>query len=101
MHVRGDGLIVATPTGSSAYNLSAGGPLISFDAPVIAVTPVCSHERTVRSLVISDRQVIRISRNHDTPAGIYVDGKKAGLMAEDILIRKSDKVLRLLQKKVK
>jgi NAD+ kinase len=56
-----DGLIVATPTGSTAYSLSAGGPVIAPDAGVLVVTPVCPHVLANRSLVIADRSTITVS----------------------------------------
>lgn len=55
-----DGVIIASPTGSTAYNLSAGGPIIFPDTNVIIVTPVCSHSLTVRPLVVSSKDKIKV-----------------------------------------
>ena len=57
----GDGLIVSTPTGSTAYNLSAGGPLLDPAAPVWAITPVAPHSLSMRPLVVSDRNELSIN----------------------------------------
>lgn len=57
----GDGLVVSTPTGSTAYNLSAGGPLLDPSAPVWAITPVAAHSLSMRPLVVSNRNEISIS----------------------------------------
>jgi NAD+ kinase len=57
----GDGVIVSTPTGSTAYSLSAGGPIIDPDAGVWAITPVCTHSLSSRPLVVSSGKVIELS----------------------------------------
>jgi len=74
---RADGLIVATPTGSTAYSLSAGGPLISPNAAVFVITPICPHSLSQRSLILEDNSVITLSsEDHDGGPMIFtVDGR--------------------------
>ena len=57
---RADGLIAATPTGSTAYNLSAGGPIITPNSKMVVLTPICSHALNARSIVLSAEDRIRI-----------------------------------------
>lgn len=56
-----DGIIVATPTGSTAYSLSAGGPVVNPDVSVMIITPICPHTMNARSLVVPDTEVIKIT----------------------------------------
>ena len=74
---RADGLIVATPSGSTAYSLSAGGPLVAPGAAVFLVTPICPHSLSQRALVLSDSCVIELS-SEDADCGpmiFTVDGR--------------------------
>ncbi len=74
---RADGLIVATPTGSTAYSLSAGGPLIAPDAGVFVITPICPHSLSQRSLVLSDDSIVELSSKEPQsgPMIFTVDGR--------------------------
>lgn len=91
--LRADGLIVATPTGSTAYSLSAGGPILQPAVPAIVLTPICPHTLSFRPTVISSAARVRIEMK--TPGEeIYLtlDGQRGGEMDGDgvIEIRKAD-----------
>lgn len=77
-HYRADGLIVATATGSTAYSLSAGGPLIAPKADVFVITPICPHSLSNRSLVVSDSSVVELAPAADAecPMLFTVDGRE-------------------------
>ena len=89
----GDGVIVSTPSGSTAYNLSAGGPIVEPDARNMILTPICAHDMVSRCVVTSDRRVItvRMVQNARRNAFLSVDGGKALRlnMGDVVTIRKS------------
>lgn len=79
MECGGDGVIVATPTGSTAYSLSAGGPIVEPAAHSILVTPICAHDVGSRCMVTSDQRIItvKLTRNARRNAYLSVDGGKS------------------------
>ena len=93
-----DGLIVATPTGSTAYSLSAGGPLLTPESNVFAITPICPHTLTNRSVVVGDQAVIevRLGKQEDE-VYLTVDGQHGlAMRSGDIVrIRRAEKSLLL------
>ena len=103
MECGGDGIIVATPTGSTAYSLSAGGPMVEPDAHSILVTPICSHDVGSRCMVTSENRVITVSmtRNARRNAYLSVDGGKALRMnmGDVATIRKSNLTTKLVRLK--
>jgi NAD+ kinase len=76
MRLRADGLIIATPTGSTAYSLAAGGSIVNPTIPVVLVTPICPHSLTSRPLILSmdSELVLRIPR-HDGQVFLSIDGQ--------------------------
>jgi NAD+ kinase len=96
---RSDGLIITTPTGSTAYALSGGGPVLHPDLNAIALVPICPHTLSNRPIVISDRAVIEIVLHAGTlEATVSCDGQVSQpLQAGDhVLVRKHAHTLRLL-----
>jgi NAD+ kinase len=73
---RSDGLIIATPTGSTAYSLSAGGPLLMPAMKAMIATPICPHSLTVRPIVLSENSVLSVStRGQERPVQVNIDGQ--------------------------
>jgi NAD+ kinase len=93
-----DGLIIATPTGSTAYSLSAGGPIMEPESGVFVITPICPHVLTNRSIIVSENSVIEVEASEpDYPVYLTVDGREPLRIAKDAIveIRKAKKTLRL------
>ncbi len=86
-NVRADGIIVSTPTGSTAYSLAAGGPILEPTLPALILTPICPHSLTQRPLVIPDHSEIQICLNH-RPGHVLLtlDGQDAVDMHEDDVV---------------
>lgn len=79
MECGGDGVIISTPTGSTAYNLSAGGPIVEPEAKNIIITPICAHDVGSRCIVASDKRTVTVEMvlNARRNAYLSVDGGKA------------------------
>jgi NAD+ kinase len=93
-----DGLIIATPTGSTAYSLSAGGPILSPESGVFVITPICPHVLTNRSVIVSDSSVIEISPGStEYPTFLSVDGREPVRLPPkaQIAIRRAKEMLQL------
>jgi NAD+ kinase len=96
----GDGLIVATPTGSTAYALSCGGPIIEPQLDAVVIVPICPHTLADRPIVIAAGQEIeiRLLDREDTQAGISVDGHSIGAIHANgkLTINAAEKRIRLI-----
>ena len=103
MECSGDGVIISTPTGSTAYNLSAGGPIVEPEAKNIIITPICSHDVGTRCIVASDKRVIttEIVRNARRNAFLSVDGGKSLRlnMGDVTVVKKSNLETKLIRLK--
>ncbi len=98
---RADGLIVSSPTGSTAYNLAAGGPILQPTLPAVVLTPICPHMLTNRPLVVGDEAVIevRLRAADDSQVHLTLDGQQGfPLSAQDVVtVTRSRRVLRLVR----
>ncbi|NMB34451.1 MAG: NAD(+)/NADH kinase [Clostridium sp.] len=91
----GDGLIISTPTGSTAYSLSAGGPLVEPDVDLIIVTPICPHLLYSRSFITTGDRIIKVSIDEEPEheAMVTVDGQNGyEIQGGDIIITKGSKL---------
>lgn len=103
MQCGGDGIIVATPTGSTAYSLSAGGPIVEPEASNMLITPICAHDVMSRCMVASDKRTVTVElvQNARRNAYLSVDGGKSLRlnMGDVTTIRKSNLETKLVRLK--
>ncbi|AWK52383.1 NAD(+) kinase [Clostridium beijerinckii] len=96
---KGDGLIIATPTGSTAYSFSAGGPFVYPDLELITITPICPHTKSMQTIVLKGDSIIEICADHEEEK-IYltVDGQKAIKLNHEtsVKVSKNKKSVKLL-----
>ena len=92
-----DGLIVSTPTGSTAYNLSAGGAVIAPEIECITIVPICAHSLSARPIVVSANDKIEI-KIHSSASDFQMisDGKSSSIDKNPVIIEKNDKKAKLL-----
>ena len=96
----GDGAVIATPTGSTAYSMSAGGPIVEPDASNIIITPICPHVLTAKSFVLAPERVVRVvlgGRKVSTTV-IIVDGQDLTSFKEgdELIVKVSDRQARFI-----
>jgi len=103
MESGGDGVIISTPTGSTAYNFSAGGPVVEPDAKNIIITPICAHDVGSRCIVASDKRTITVEMVHNARRNAYLsaDGGRAVRlnMGDVATIKKSNLETKLVRLK--
>jgi NAD+ kinase len=98
LNYHADGLILATPTGSTAYNLSAGGPLVAPELEAVVLSPVAPHSLFSKSLVLHPDTVIRCTVVQDRSAGVSVDGYDLGQVGpgDEIVVRRGPGTVRFI-----
>ena len=97
---KSDGLILSTPTGSTAYNLSAGGPIVYPTLDCIIITPICSHTLTNRPIVIPDQVIVRvILKTRQQEVILTLDGQQGFPLEfdDEIEVKKSDEHILLIK----
>lgn len=99
--IAGDGVIVATPTGSTAYALSAGGPVVEPAAEAMVVCPICTHNMRFSSYVLSPEHTltVELDRNGRKPVYLFVDESRAFSIRQDdrVVVRKSQYTLQRIR----
>jgi NAD+ kinase len=101
---RSDGLIISTPTGSTAYNLSAGGPIVHPLLPVVVLTPICPHALALRPFVVSDRSMVEVMlETQREEVYLTLDGQEGTSLGHRDVVRitRSPDVVRLVKVNVR
>jgi NAD+ kinase len=97
---RADGLIIATPTGSTAYSLSAGGPIVFPSVGAVLITPICPHTLTNRPVVLDDASEIQVTNlSDDSATYLTIDGQVGELLkrGDVVVCRRSEKSIALIR----
>ncbi|MCF7886610.1 MAG: NAD(+)/NADH kinase [Candidatus Marinimicrobia bacterium] len=97
---RADGLLVSSPTGSTAYGLSAGGPIISPGLDIMAISPICPHSLSARPVIISGEQEVKIDcSKFKQDESLVIDGtERVSLKSvEDVIVRRSDETFKIIR----
>jgi NAD+ kinase len=94
-NLAGDGLIISSPIGSTAYSLAAGGPIIHPDVNAITLTPICAHSLTHRPLVVSENSIIQVKAIKSE------DSLKITLDGQEVIVISSNEVVRITKAKSK
>lgn len=100
----GDGIIVATPTGSTGYSLASGGPIVVPASDVLTISPISPHTLTARPVIVPDSSVIRISIESDVQSvRVTVDGQQEKILTPPVslFIQKADYTVKLVKRKDK
>jgi NAD+ kinase len=99
--VKADGLIIATPTGSTAYNLAAGGPIVQPSVDALLLTPIAPHTLTNRPIVIPSTSPVRVQPNMEERDEVFLtfDGQQGFqlLAGDEVTVRRADRPLRLIK----
>lgn len=99
--VKADGLIIATPTGSTAYNLAAGGPIVQPTVDALLLTPIAPHTLTNRPVVIPSTSPVRVHPNMEERDEVFLtfDGQQGFQLqnGDEVTVRRADKPLRLIK----
>ncbi len=90
-----DGIIISTPTGSTAYGMAAGGPVLAPDVQAITIVPICPHTFSARPIVVSADDEIKILPCKNNEYKVAADGQVAFSMSSEFVIKKSDKLANL------
>jgi len=96
-----DGLVISTPTGSTGYNMSAGGPILEPGASILVVTPICPHTLNNRSIVLSasDEITVKISDDQRTAVAVQFDGREPYMLGPgmSVSVCKSEHITRIIK----
>lgn len=96
---KGDGVIISTPVGSTAYSFSAGGPLIMPDLQIISIVPICPHTPNSRPMIIDGNNTVRVKPLiHEADVFVTIDGQKAIKLEKhnEVLIKKAKEFFRII-----